>query len=218
MVSMEQIPDHPGYFADAWGTIYSTHQSAEPRPLTQFVNGKGYRTVSVGGRNRRVHHLVLEAHGFERPSDRHVTRHLDGDPSNNALANLRWGTHQKNCEDAVLHGTFARGANHGLTQLTEADVIRIRERWADGEEAIPIAADYNITQAAVYAIVKRNTWKHAGGPHYKPGSRRKSPMKPCVHCSGARKPGDQYTFRGTAYRVCPGCRPAVRNGEVVIPR
>jgi hypothetical protein len=34
-----------------------------------------------------------------------VCRHLDGNPINNRLENLRWGTHKENKADAIKHGT-----------------------------------------------------------------------------------------------------------------
>jgi hypothetical protein len=38
------------------------------------------------------------------------TRHLDGDHSNNALANLAYGTHAENMQDALRHGTNAKAS------------------------------------------------------------------------------------------------------------
>lgn len=58
------------------------------------------------GRRRSilVHRLVLEA--FDGPCPEGMEcRHLDGDPTNNRLANLRWGTRSENNLDRVAHGT-----------------------------------------------------------------------------------------------------------------
>lgn len=51
-----------------------------------------------------VHALVLLAFVGPRP-DGMLTRHLDGDPTNNHLSNLVYGTPSENAMDAVRHGT-----------------------------------------------------------------------------------------------------------------
>lgn len=51
-----------------------------------------------------VHLLILEAFQGPRPEGT-VTRHLDGDKTNNRLSNLRRGTPAENSQDAMRHGT-----------------------------------------------------------------------------------------------------------------
>lgn len=47
--------------------------------------------------------------------------HLDGDPTNNHLDNLRWGTHQENVDDMTRHRTHRNARKthckhgHGFT-------------------------------------------------------------------------------------------------------
>lgn len=57
-----------------------------------------------GGRSFDVHRLVGEAFIGPLPSGME-TRHLDGDPSNNASTNLAYGTKAENNDDRVRHGT-----------------------------------------------------------------------------------------------------------------
>jgi NUMOD4 motif/HNH endonuclease len=52
---------------------------------------------------RHVHRIVLEAFVGPRP-DGMETRHLDGDPVNNALTNICWGTYADNRQDMLRHG------------------------------------------------------------------------------------------------------------------
>ena len=53
---------------------------------------------------RLVHRLVLEAFVGPRPEGM-VARHLNGDPGDNRLENLAWGTQSENNYDKVRHGT-----------------------------------------------------------------------------------------------------------------
>lgn len=51
-----------------------------------------------------IHSIVLLAFIGPRPDGMDI-RHLDGDPTNNRLANLKYGTKSENSFDAVRHGT-----------------------------------------------------------------------------------------------------------------
>lgn len=78
------------------------------RPVTPVVIPKGYLQVRLWRDNRPhpiyVHKLVLNAFVGIRPENLQA-RHLDGDPSNNRLDNLAWGTGSENTNDRVFHGT-----------------------------------------------------------------------------------------------------------------
>lgn len=58
-------------------------------------------------------------------------------------------------------GKVVRGSSHGMAKLKEKDVIRIRELHASGEKSmIQLAYEYNVTESAIYKIIKRLRWKH----------------------------------------------------------
>ena len=130
-------------------------------PLTPILRD-GYRTVNLpkpGGKViRRIHRLVLEAFRGPQPSGC-IACHLNGDRTNNDLSNLYWGTHQSNSDDAVRHGTKARGEAL-KAKLTEADVIKIRRSRADGVSLRCIAEQFGVSQSNVRAIVEGRTWRH----------------------------------------------------------
>ncbi len=75
------------------------------RSLQTDPNGYMRVTFKRDGvtRNHLVHHLVLEA--FDRPKPAGMEcRHLNGQPGDNRLENLRWGTSSENSFDVVRHG------------------------------------------------------------------------------------------------------------------
>lgn len=87
------------------GDVWSV---ASNRAMRGYVTGAGYRRLSLSGGGAAtfvlVHRVVLEAFVGPCP-DGLVTRHLDGNPLNNALSNLTYGTYTENNLDILRHGT-----------------------------------------------------------------------------------------------------------------
>lgn len=101
------VSGFPAYEVSDLGRVLS-HRRGKPRLLRMTAAAKGYRLVKLSEAGARrtvaVHLLVAEAFHGPRPEGQEV-RHLDGDPANNRLDNLRYGTRSENTYDAVRHGT-----------------------------------------------------------------------------------------------------------------
>lgn len=130
------IPRHPDYEVSTLGRVRSwkTYGPVKPRILVTHMEG-GYVRATLSRAQRRVHQLVLEAFVGPRPEGL-LTRHLDGDPTNNRLDNLAYGTPSENMRDRRDHGTDAnvnktKCANgHELT--SENTLIRKRPSSSSG--------------------------------------------------------------------------------------
>lgn len=101
------VPGYEHYAVSTLGRVRS------PRcVLSPWRVGMGYRQVSLCRDARRkgftIHRLVLLAF-VGPPAEGQVCRHLDGNPANNVLTNLAWGSLSENVMDQVRHGTH-RGA------------------------------------------------------------------------------------------------------------
>lgn len=83
-------------------------RKAPARMLKLWTTRKRYIGASLKHQSQRrtvfVHTLVLEAFVGPRP-DGLVCCHGDGNPQNNTVENLRWGTARENSQDALRHGT-----------------------------------------------------------------------------------------------------------------
>lgn len=53
-----------------------------------------------------------------------------------------------------------RGTEHHDAKLTEGKVREIRRRCGAGEKQRDVAADYGVSQMAVWQVVNRKSWKH----------------------------------------------------------
>jgi len=165
------IPGYPRYAINEHGVILSICRDAggadrewrDARPLCPTSDRHGYQRVALCRDSRRhpfqVHTLVLMTFVGPCP-DGMQCRHLDGNPANNHVLNLAWGTSLENQHDKILHGTVNHGENNGHAKLTKDDVKNIRLRLTNGEQHQSIASDFNVHAGTVSKIARRETWKH----------------------------------------------------------
>lgn len=73
----------------------------------------------------RVHRLVMASFVGPCPEGQEV-RHLDGDPTNNALSNLVYGTVSENHRDAYRHGGRPTGQRSHLAKFSDVTIAQIR--------------------------------------------------------------------------------------------
>ena len=106
---MREIQGCYGYFVTDDGKIFS-NRTGELIELKQH-QVKGYYFVNLhtgyGRKTRKklaVHHLVLMCYVGEKPFNKAVTRHLNGNPHDNRVENLAWGTYKENTQDMIRHG------------------------------------------------------------------------------------------------------------------
>lgn len=77
-------------------------------------------------------------------------------------------------------GRNVRGADHPAAELTEAQVVTIRERRAAGVGLAKLAADYGVGVTTISMICIGTTWTEAGGPRTRRAVGRKTAMTPEV--------------------------------------
>jgi HNH endonuclease len=111
-------------------------------------------------RHRGAHVVSWElANGMFIPKGMQVRHTCDNPPCVRPL-HLLIGTALDDGRDRAERGRSARGAGHGMSKLTEAVVLLIRERHRLGHSQRRIAKDYGVSQHTVFAIVNRKTWTH----------------------------------------------------------
>lgn len=92
-----EVSDH-GMLRNEKGKVWPGYR--DPKGyyrINAAVPGDGHR------RGHLVHRLVLEAFVGPCP-DGMETRHLNGDPGDNRLSNIVWGTSAENSQDVLRHG------------------------------------------------------------------------------------------------------------------
>ena len=132
--------------------------------IKPIQDSKGYPVVSIcrGGDKailRKVHCLALEAKYGPCPPGMQ-TRHLNGNPSDTRLDNLRRGTAMENAADRERHGRTSHmpGEKNPHARLTDNDIRDIRIRLASGETGKSIAQRHGVSRATVSYIKNKRRW------------------------------------------------------------
>lgn len=168
------VPGSAGrYEASSLGRIRRVTFQVRQRDKVQTYRGRilcggpshrGYLRVKVVLDGKRspvaIHRLVALAFHGAPPEGRPHVNHINGKNTDNRPSNLEWLSNSENAKHAARLGLRPRGERHPLAKLTALDVGLIRQRCAAGEAQATVGGDYGITQAAVSAIVLRQTWRH----------------------------------------------------------
>lgn len=147
------------------GTI--SFKSTEWRRLKTQCGTFGYRLVSLRtgeGKDRHdkmylVHRLVLLAFRGE-PAEGQVCCHIDNNPANNALTNLRWDTQKENIWDQKRAGTFVDGSRNGKAKIDEAKAAEVKRLLASGMTAQQAAEAAGVSLSICKNIKSGACWAH----------------------------------------------------------
>lgn len=120
-----------------------------PRPVVFDVGTDGHlRLWVVGGARELVHRLMLETFVRTANTDEQAC-HVNGNPVDNRISNLRWGTQEDNMRDRWRHGN-----GRSWAKLGDDQVAGIRRDYVSGESAQSIAPRYNVSDTQVYNVVR----------------------------------------------------------------
>lgn len=169
-VHIRAVAGKPGYAVTDTGDVYGCRvgghgvmyrsewrllkqKRRKPMPHLEVRLGKG-------DPGTLVHRLVLETFIGPCP-DGMECRHLNGDPTDNRLSNLVWGTHGDNQRDRHTHRTTPQGDTHGCSKLSEIVVRELREQY-DGSKhyASTAAARLGVHPGTVRRALRRAMWRH----------------------------------------------------------
>ncbi len=159
-----------GYFISISGDVYSTLRNGTFRKLRTGRSKPGqYPRVSLSRDGKvvtcNVHTLVARTFlGEKGKAD--VIRHLDGDPTNNAVLNLAYGTYADNEEDKARHGRRPRGSDVFGSRLSQDEVLNIREKFKEGATCRSIAREYGLHETSAHKVIHGTSWSHLPVPDY----------------------------------------------------
>ncbi len=163
---MKDIPGYENrYQVTSTGEVWSL--IGAKKRLKPSTKKCGHQQVILS-KNRKtkkmhVHKAVLLAY-VGPPEAGQVCRHLNGDPADNRLENLCWGTVQENSDDKKRHGTMAYGEKSGQAKLTWAKAEEIRTLAAQGWSGRKLGRHFNVAYSTVFAVIWERTWRLENRP------------------------------------------------------
>lgn len=125
---------------------------------------KGYKRVTLRKIHKgkqyyyELHRLIALTFLGKCPKGKEV-RHLDGNPLNNAIKNLKYGTRSENINDRWIHGedlskTFSKKLDRN--KVKEIKILIESKKYKQKE----IAKKYNVSNTTISAIKYGNIWKN----------------------------------------------------------
>lgn len=159
-----------------WRTLkdFTDYEISSSGEVRNTVTGKTLKTSKISGypavqlRKTRgdkfkplyVHRLVASTF-LPSPANTSVRLHVahyDGNKLNNDVTNLRWATPKENIEDQLRHGKRAKGSRHGMSKLTEQDVVEIKKLLTAHKSQKEIAKLYRVDASTICRINAGTRW------------------------------------------------------------
>ena len=157
-------------------------KSGGPRacwPWTAGVSDGGYGRFYVDPERGVVSALAFAIEltvDVQCPPGKEGCHHCDNPPCCNPTHGY-YGTRRQNVDDMIDRDRVLRGEQRHNAVLTEADVIRIRERCALGELPEVLAIEYGVRPSTLRLIECGHRWAHVGGPIRTVRVRRNAPKE-----------------------------------------
>ena len=170
-VEYREVVGFPWYRVGTDGSVWSryrrgkssnTSETWKKIKTTKRCDGYCYVNLSPGRNRFYVHALILITFVGERPPNMDVL-YGDGQPTNNRLDNLRYGTRAENCADTKRHGRGNAGEQHYGSKLRALDAAAARTMYARhlGQWSVVkfLARWFNVSSATIYDVVNGKTWR-----------------------------------------------------------
>jgi len=133
-------------------------------------NHIGYEQVVLKIKDKKyvckdIHRLLAETF-ISNPENKPYVCHKDGNPSNNNLKNLYWGSATDNSLDSVRHGTHwglrNKGENQHQSKLNEKQVRVIKYLFTMPRHLTQktISEIFKVSYVTIGDIYRGETWKH----------------------------------------------------------
>jgi len=152
------IPGYQGYYADTEGSIWSTRRGQMKRlaPCIETKWGHSHVALHAGvgipARQEKVGRIVLMTFG-RMPEPGEEACHRTGNPQDNRIGNLRWGTKADNSADRTAQGNAVTRRSLSVT-----DIAKLRIAALIGKSDRALAQQFDISHTQVARVIHGESW------------------------------------------------------------
>lgn len=164
---------------------------AKPNGCIEWIgplHDTSYGRFTFKSKQRLAHRAAWELFRGDLPANACVLHRCDNPPCVNP-DHLFLGDRGDNARDMAAKGRQwvqknpqgrpvcpdelrARGEAHGMSKLTQADVLAIRRRSSRGELGKHLALEFQCAKTLISAVINGLIWAHVGGPIKTPRTKR----------------------------------------------
>ena len=159
-------PDFPDYEVSNYGDVrrckvcMRNRQSFKGKILKPKIDKRGYYQYTLS-KDKKFHYLtghkLVAITYIGMPLNKSfVIAHLDGNKSNNFVANLKWVSNSENQLHRRVHEDFVPFKGHN--SLSVEEVKDIRKRFIEGELQSNLASEYEVSHGVINKIVNNVTY------------------------------------------------------------
>lgn len=168
---LQAVAGADGYAVSDDGRVFSAVPCSWMRnPLrllkaTRLKNGHLVVRLHVNKKSKSnyIHRLVAIAFLPPPSEGQTVVRHLDGDPLNNQVGNLAWGSQEDNCGDTARHGRVPHGIDRSAAKLNDDIVKASRLLAGQGISCAAISRLVGISEEPLRRAISGLNWQHVVG-------------------------------------------------------
>lgn len=155
------------------GIVYYNGRMINTHIIKGKNHTKGFVCCSISGVPLYLHRLIADAFVKNpKPVTYKMVSHKDGDTLNNSPDNLAWGDAKIMYRHRVNAGVPGAGVSHhdekyrGSSKISYEEAIKVAERLDNGETAVAIAKEFNVSEMSIIRIRKRYCKKKIASPRY----------------------------------------------------
>lgn len=162
----KSIPGFPSYWIDISGNLAHDFHYVDGRIQKRknkiYLDNSGRPSVTLGGMTKHVSRLLAETF-IPNPENKPCVCHKNGDPSDNRIENLYWGTAKENMLDKLKHGTHIQGEKVWNAKLNKYKIERIKfmkEIMGRKLTNRKIAKIFGVNPSQISRLLSGKRWKH----------------------------------------------------------
>ena len=152
----KRLPRWPRYEVSTTGKVCNRKTGRMLRPILRRRSGH-LAFYPRRGIRCYIHRAVLEAHVGLCPPGMEC-RHIDGNPSNNNLANLAWGARKENAQDTIRHGRRPRGEYSAFATMSNAQARVVRRLSNEGDSSRRLGKLLGVSHTTINKIVRGESY------------------------------------------------------------